>query len=111
MDVNDSIKRAYGEFKGGRHGDASIPDARSVLDVVSTARTYRWNGVDVVAACFKSGCGPVTETDAIVERHGLAEVGRELGGGLVIYYAREGEVEAAREGASDLVELPPAANQ
>lgn len=106
MEVNESIERAYGEFKGGRHGDATIPDARKVLEVVSTARTYRWNGVDVVAAFFKSGCGPVSETDAIVERHGLSEVGRRSGSDLVIYYAREEEVERASEGASSRIELP-----
>jgi len=106
MDANERITKAYNEFKGGRYGDASIPDAKAVLDVVSTARTYHWNGVDVVAAYFASGEGPTTETDAIVDRHNLAEVGRRTGQNSVVYYAREEVADVAREESNPRLELP-----
>lgn len=92
--MQESIENAYNEFKGSSEW-TDIPTAQTVLNNVATARTYQWNGVDVVGVFLKDDGDWTEECEAIIERHSLEEVDEPHSGDQKRYFAPEDRAEQA----------------
>lgn len=86
VNTNPALEEAWNDFKGSDK-NSNVIEARNVLDVVSTARTTSWAGVDAVSVYLKRDCSVNEAVENVVERHNLIQIGqKEQGGSKTLYF-------------------------